>query len=492
MDIEGLSEVELIGSGGFADVFKAREDAHARTVAVKVIRTVADSEAMLRLFRRERVAMGRLGEHEGIVSVHRSGVTDEGQPYLVMPLLDCSLADMLERDPLDQGEAIRVMALVSAGIQFAHDNGVVHRDLKPANILMSWRGNPVVADFGVAKLVDKGRTLNSMSVRMTPEYSSPGVIMGRPVGAADDVYSLGATLFTCLVARPPFAPTSDEEANVYATMRRIVEEPIEDLRPSGVDDRLCSIIERAMDKEPAERFSTAAEFGAALGAPDDSEDNAGAASSVRRRVSSTSPTRQFVDPTPTADAQAATVGASRRVLVFAAMFVAVVLIGISAWAVSRSPGESGEVVSDLQYDLPATSDEPATSSTTEPETTSVPPTPSTTDTATTSIPSSAVTTTSAATTTTARVATATTAGTATATTAAFPDVPDTFPTTTTTTIQLFVVPSVAGSTGEQAVIRLGQSRLEASCGLRCTDAVVGTSPPVGTELPADSLVELRF
>lgn len=525
LEIDGLTEAEAIGSGGFADVYRAHELAHGREVAVKVLRTTSDTEAMLRLFERERTAMGRLGEHDGIVSVYRSGVTTDGSPYLVMPLYDCSLADMLDESPLQPAEAMRMMKLVSEAVQFAHDNNVVHRDLKPANILMSSRGQPAVADFGVAKLVTTGRTLNSMSLRLTPEYSSPGVIMGRPVSPSDDVYSLGATLFSCLTARPPFAASTPEEANVYATMRRIVEDEVEDLRALGFESELCDIVENAMSKDPDKRYRSAAEFGLALEIHGGPFNEPAIASSVRRRVGNTSPTRRFADPSPTMDPpdlQPSTGhtevsrGRKRRGAVAALALASTTLVAAVLAVVDLSDSPSAESIANPR--APAVSSSAATSTpqgrpdatvqsaslieSSSASSTSITPTSADESrgdgvpTPTTRAVSSTTATPSTLTPTTRIPATSTSVATSTVATEVETSTTteEVFATTstTTTTIAMVVVVGVAGVTGEQAVLRLAQSNLEASCDIRCADIVVATSPPAGTELPRGSTVELRF
>ena len=134
LGITGLSDAEPVGAGGNAVVYRAREVDHDRWVAVKVLRGLAD-EAALRRFDRERQAMGRLSEHEGIVTIYSSGFTAAGEPYLVMPLMSDSLADRLEESgPMGWSEAVALMAVVARTVEAAHGQDVIHRDLKPGNI----------------------------------------------------------------------------------------------------------------------------------------------------------------------------------------------------------------------------------------------------------------------------------------------------------------------------------------------------------------------
>ena len=147
LGIEGLVDPRAIGEGGNAVVYRAYQPALDRQVAVKVLKGLVDDDARRR-FDRERRAMGRLSEHEGIVTVYESGFTERGEPYLVMPLLPGSLEDELRSGPLPWRAAVEVMADVCDTVGIAHESGVVHRDLKPGNIMRSPTGRPLVADFG--------------------------------------------------------------------------------------------------------------------------------------------------------------------------------------------------------------------------------------------------------------------------------------------------------------------------------------------------------
>ncbi len=265
LGVEGLSEAEPVGEGGNAVVYRAREVDHDRWVAVKVLRGLGD-EGALRRFDRERRAMGRLSEHEGIVTIYSSGFTEKGEPYLVMPLLPISLQDQLDRaGRTPWPEAAELMATVARTVHVAHEEGVIHRDLKPANILLSRGGAPLVADFGIATLT--GRTIAAQSTAMTftPSYSPPEVLEGAAPSKAADIYALGATLFALIAGAPPF--TTDRDESVFALMQRIATQPVADLRSLPVPDRICAVIEEAMSKNPDHRFATAADFATALEDP---------------------------------------------------------------------------------------------------------------------------------------------------------------------------------------------------------------------------------
>ena len=261
--ISGLTDAEPIGSGGNAVVYRAYDTHHDRWVAVKLLRGIGD-DAELRRFDRERRAMGRLSEHEGIVTIHSSGINERGEPYLVMTLLEQgSLQDRIDdHGAVPWPEAVELMAIVARTVHSAHQQDVIHRDLKPANIMLSRSGFPLVADFWIAKHTGSSASIQSSAITLTPAYSPPEVIEGAEASVSADVYALGATLFALLAGSPPFVTSSDE--NLFALMLRVSRDPVRDLRPDGVPNEVCAAIERAMAKAPADRYATAADFALAL------------------------------------------------------------------------------------------------------------------------------------------------------------------------------------------------------------------------------------
>ncbi len=260
LGIPGLGPAVRIGMGGSAIVYRARQDRLDRDVAVKIL-TDRDP-SFLRRFEREARVLGRLSRLPGIVTVHASGLTTSGDPYLLLEFCPSSLQDRIYRDgPVDAGQACRLLAQVAATLAEAAATGVVHRDLKPANILLDDAGEPLVADFGIASVL--GSTMgHSTSIGFTPGYAAPETLRGDAGGPEVDVYAIGATLFHLVAGRAPFVDRVDG-ANLLALAATIDAEPVEDLRPSGVPDAVCSIIERAMAKDPTTR-PTMTELAAAL------------------------------------------------------------------------------------------------------------------------------------------------------------------------------------------------------------------------------------
>ncbi len=250
LGIGGLGYATEIGAGASAIVYRARQLDLDREVAVKVL-SVTD-EAFVRRFRREAKTLGKLSQNPGIVTVYDTGVTAAGQPYLILELCTSSVLDHLNTvgvfEPL---VACQAGAQVADAVADAHENGVVHRDLKPGNVLVSQTGRYMVTDFGISTVT--GATMGQTnSVGFTAGYVAPETLTGEPVGAPSDVYALGATLFHMVAGHAPFAAT-DQNSNLLALAQRVVNDPVPDLRPTGVPDNVCEAIEASMAKRPEDR-----------------------------------------------------------------------------------------------------------------------------------------------------------------------------------------------------------------------------------------------
>jgi YVTN family beta-propeller protein len=262
LGIDGFEDAVEVGRGGFAVVYRARQPALNRTVAVKVLAARLDDIARER-FAREGWAMGTLAGHPNIVHVIGTGVTGSGASYITMAYLpDGSLADRVDRDgPLPWAEAVRIGIKLAGAVETAHRAGTLHRDVKPENVLVSPYGEPQLADFGIASVEGRFET-GTGQVTASLVHASPEVLDGAPASASSDVYSLASTVFTLLAGRPAFSRKPDEE--LVALCLRIARDPVPDLRSRGVPDAACRVVERGMAKDPAGRQPTAAEFGREL------------------------------------------------------------------------------------------------------------------------------------------------------------------------------------------------------------------------------------
>lgn len=258
LDIPGLTDFREIGSGGFASVYSAYEPDAGRTVAVKVLRAV--DERGRRRFDRERRMIGMTTAHPNIVTLFRSGFTEQGNlPYLVMEHVPGgSLEDRLvggARIPIQQ--AVGVIAPVADALGFAHRAGIVHKDVKPANILLTGTGTAKLTDFGVSAVRDATGT---SQIGFSFAYSPPETfhasvdVEGRTVDLRDersDLYSLAATLSAMITGTDSFAAETQAMA-----MHRILTEAPRSVGHPGLDEFFTT----ALAKDPNERFPDADRF----------------------------------------------------------------------------------------------------------------------------------------------------------------------------------------------------------------------------------------
>jgi hypothetical protein len=261
LGLEGFDEVEEIGRGAFGTVYRAHQVDFDRTVAIKVLTGVHDEQARSR-FDRERRALGALSSHPNIVQVFAAGVATNGDPYLVMAFArNGSLAERItEEGAMTADAAVDMGAKLGDGLAAAHAAGVLHRDVKPENVLFSGYGEPMLADFGIARLADGPATRTGM-VTASVMHAPPEILDGARPSEAADVYSLASTVYTAIHGRPPFSRESD--ASLIPVIGRISTEAPPDLRADGVPAPVCDVLERGLAKEPAER-PTATEFAQSL------------------------------------------------------------------------------------------------------------------------------------------------------------------------------------------------------------------------------------
>ncbi len=252
------------GSGGSASVYLAEDLKHDRQVAIKVLRPEVAAAIGAQRFLREIQIAAHLA-HPHILPLHDSGEAD-GFVYYVMPYVPGeSLRDRLGREhQLPISEAVQIVREVADALGYAHSLGFVHRDIKPENILFMG-GHAVVADFGVAAItgVVAGTRLTETGMAVgTPLYMSPEQVTGQgDIDGRSDIYSLGCVLYEMLAGEPPFSAR-----NAQAVLARKLSEPVPlltDARAS-VSPGLERVLHRALARLPADRFTTAGEFAAAV------------------------------------------------------------------------------------------------------------------------------------------------------------------------------------------------------------------------------------
>lgn len=258
--IEGYSDLQVIGRGGFSVVFRARQERLHRRVALKVLITDQVDDRSRRRFERECRAMGELSWHPHVVAVHDSGATDDGRLWLAMELLEAgSFADRLHRNgPLGWPEAVDAVIQVAGALGAAHAIGTLHRDLKPGNLLVGPFGEAKLGDFGIAALGDSATTTGSAG--FTIAYVAPEVLRSAQPDERADIYGLASTLYALIVGTAPFSIEPGQP--VAAAVMRVLES--DPPRLAGVPDELAVIVQQALAKLPEDRPQTASAFAEAL------------------------------------------------------------------------------------------------------------------------------------------------------------------------------------------------------------------------------------
>lgn len=248
-----------LGEGGMATVYRAFDPRFRREVALKILPTrFMDDPAFRGRFEREAQSIAAL-EHPAIVPVYDFGET-ENQPYLVMRLMTGgSLAERLEKGTLPLPEISRIFQRLASALDVAHRHGIIHRDLKPANILFDQYDEPYLADFGIVKWAGEGDVTKALTgtgaAVGTPAYMSPEQVQGQDLDGRSDVYALGVILFEMLSGKRPYEATTP-----MALAVKHVTEPIPKIEGRHIPAACQTLINRAMAKNPDERYRTAAAF----------------------------------------------------------------------------------------------------------------------------------------------------------------------------------------------------------------------------------------
>jgi serine/threonine protein kinase len=257
--------LEQIGCGGMGVIYRARQRHSQRIVAIKrVLSYRADSHGALERFRREARAVASL-DHPNILPIYEVSESEDGLPFFSMKFAEKgSLHENVASLRNEPRKCVQLMAKVARAVEYAHSRGVLHRDIKPGNILLNDRDEPLVSDFGLAKLLDGNNDLT----RSLTTFGTAGFIAPEQAGhaavdftPAADVYSLGAVLFNVLAGRPPFLG-----ANPVSVIRKASETQAPRLRSlaPSLDRDLETICARCLERDPKARYQSAGDFAADL------------------------------------------------------------------------------------------------------------------------------------------------------------------------------------------------------------------------------------
>ena len=258
--------LEQLGEGGMATVYKAYDARLEREVAVKIIRVDQFSrsaiDSILKRFEREAKALARL-THPNIVHINDFG-EHEGVPYLVMDYLPGGTLKERMQLPMTWQAAVRLLLPVASALEYAHENKIIHRDVKPANILLTGKGQPMLTDFGIAKLLESeaGQTLTGTGLGIgTPEYMSPEQGLGKAIDGRADLYSLGIIFYELLTARKPYIAETP-----MSVIFKHISDPLPDPRQfaPNLPEAVVLVLSKALAKQPEGRYPDMEAFSNAL------------------------------------------------------------------------------------------------------------------------------------------------------------------------------------------------------------------------------------
>jgi serine/threonine protein kinase len=363
----GQYEVQdFIGQGAMGVVYRAYHAQLARTGAVKVMQGISPDVDSIARFRREAQAIAQM-RHPNILNVFDFGEF-EGTPYMIVEYVPGgSLASRMRHGPMDHSTIIETLSGIANGLDYAHSLGIVHRDVKPANVLLEKDGTPVIADFGLVKLLQSASVSMSGVTTGTPAYMSPEQVTGSPVGPAADRYSLATIAYEMLTGAIPFDGEGVLEV-LYAHVHR--DPPPPSLRRPDLGRRVDAVVLRGLAKDPTQRWESCEAFVTAL-----RQALAGTAAPTVERTVVMAPPLEATRPTsyqaapapPAAPVPIATTHRSHRTrnailaVVGVLLLLTVLLLGVAAsrtptLALSSNPVQAGDHVVVSATRLPANQD----------------------------------------------------------------------------------------------------------------------------------------
>ncbi|MBI9051131.1 MAG: serine/threonine protein kinase [Anaerolineaceae bacterium] len=254
--------IELLGKGGMAEVYKAYQEKLDRYITIKILHNyLADGEDFLARFEREAIAVAAL-RHPHIVQIHDFDLEDDTY-YMVMEFIDGGtltekMAQMRKTNTyLPLATVRRILQQIASALDYAHQQGIIHRDIKPSNILLNSNSDAFLTDFGIAHMISGTQFTATGSLIGTPTYMAPEQGLGLPLSTISDIYSLGVVLYEMLAGKAPFVSDTP-----LAIIHKHINEPIPKMITYRLDisDQLEQVVEKALQKDPADRYQSAAKL----------------------------------------------------------------------------------------------------------------------------------------------------------------------------------------------------------------------------------------
>jgi non-specific serine/threonine protein kinase len=250
-----------LGRGGMGIVYKAKDMLLDRVVALKFLppELTRDDEVRERFIQEAKTAAAL--NHPNITTIHEID-EDKGQTFIAMEYIGgMSLKNKIKSGLLTMDDAVSIISQVASGLQEAHERGIIHRDIKPANIMLTEKGQAKIVDFGIAKLIGKARLTRTGTTIGTVAYMSPEQAKGEEVDHRSDIWSMGVVLYEMLTEKLPFKG-NHEQTMIYSILNS---NPVSPKKyREDLPDNVCVIIEKALQKDPSDRFQSAEDLMNAL------------------------------------------------------------------------------------------------------------------------------------------------------------------------------------------------------------------------------------